>query len=55
MRYDHRIDGLRAIAIFTVIIYHLNFFYNEFQILPGGFFGVDVFCNFWIFNYWNFN
>ena len=43
MRYDHRIDGLRAIAIFTVIIYHLNFFYNEFQILPGGFFGVDVF------------
>ena len=43
MIYDKRIDGLRAIAVLTVIIYHLNFFYNGFKIFPGGFFGVDIF------------
>ncbi len=32
------IDGLRAIAIISVIVYHLNSAW-----LPGGFVGVDVF------------
>lgn len=33
------IDGLRAIAVLAVIIYHIKFF----SFLPGGFTGVDVF------------
>jgi peptidoglycan/LPS O-acetylase OafA/YrhL len=35
--YSH-IDALRAIAVFTVILFHINHEY-----LPGGFVGVDVF------------
>jgi peptidoglycan/LPS O-acetylase OafA/YrhL len=36
--YSPYIDGLRAIAVLAVVIYHLNP-----QWLPGGFAGVDVF------------
>jgi peptidoglycan/LPS O-acetylase OafA/YrhL len=36
--YRHEIDGLRAIAVISVIIFHLDH-----QILGGGFLGVDVF------------
>lgn len=32
------IDGIRAIAIISVVLFHLN---NN--ILPGGFLGVDIF------------
>jgi peptidoglycan/LPS O-acetylase OafA/YrhL len=32
------IDGLRAIAILPVILFHLGFRYT-----PGGFLGVDIF------------
>lgn len=37
-RYRAEIDGLRAIAIFSVVIFHL-----QPELLPGGFIGVDVF------------
>jgi peptidoglycan/LPS O-acetylase OafA/YrhL len=33
------IDGLRAIAVLAVLIYHIDFF----SFLPGGYTGVDVF------------
>ena len=36
--YQPHIDGLRAIAVLSVIIFHINRF-----LLPGGFVGVDVF------------
>lgn len=37
--YKPAIDGLRAIAVFAVIIFHLDFI----DLLPGGFTGVDMF------------
>ncbi|MDM3855526.1 MAG: acyltransferase [Aphanizomenon gracile PMC649.10] len=36
--YRTDIDGLRAIAILAVIVFHLNS-----NLLPGGFTGVDIF------------
>lgn len=36
--YLAEVDGLRAVAVLSVMIYHLNS-----QLLPGGFVGVDVF------------
>ncbi len=38
MNYIAGIDGLRAIAVLSVVLYHL-----EDTLLPGGFTGVDVF------------
>jgi peptidoglycan/LPS O-acetylase OafA/YrhL len=38
--YVPEIDGLRAIAVGTVMTYHLNF---TASLLPGGFVGVDIF------------
>lgn len=38
MRYRHEIDGLRAIAILPIFIFHLDK-----EILPGGYLGVDIF------------
>ena len=43
LRYRPEIDGLRAIAVFSVIIYHAKFFFNEKVFLKGGFIGVDIF------------
>jgi len=37
-RYIPGIDGLRAIAVLSVILFHLDA-----SLLPGGFIGVDVF------------
>lgn len=36
--YEPRIDGLRAVAVLTVIFFHLGFSW-----MPGGYVGVDVF------------
>jgi peptidoglycan/LPS O-acetylase OafA/YrhL len=38
MKYRREIDGLRAIAVLPVILFHAGF-----QIFSGGFVGVDVF------------
>tara|TARA_B110000503_G_C7133897_1_gene407979 strand:- start:43 stop:2067 length:2025 start_codon:yes stop_codon:yes gene_type:complete len=43
IKYRPEIDGLRTIAVVSVIIYHADFLMNGNKILPGGFFGVDVF------------
>lgn len=44
-RVDYRadIDGLRAIAVLSVLIYHVGFYWQGEKILPGGFLGVDIF------------
>lgn len=39
MKYDPSLDGLRAIAVFAVVVYHLTLE----RMVPGGWAGVDVF------------
>lgn len=45
MRINYRpeIDGLRAIAVFSVILFHANFYLFGKNIFTGGFLGVDIF------------
>ena len=43
LKYRKEIDGLRAIAVLGVIIYHIEFFYKDSKLLGGGFLGVDIF------------
>ncbi|WP_375208358.1 acyltransferase family protein [Hyphomonas jannaschiana] len=43
LKYRREIDGLRAIAVLSVVIYHCDIFLNERQIFPGGYLGVDIF------------
>ena len=38
MKYRSEIDGLRAVAVVPVILFHAGL-----SVLPGGFVGVDVF------------
>tara|TARA_Y100000816_G_C26096288_1_gene580269 strand:+ start:1966 stop:2406 length:441 start_codon:yes stop_codon:yes gene_type:complete len=42
IKYRPDVDGLRAIAVLSVIIYHAKITLNESFILPGGYLGVDV-------------
>jgi peptidoglycan/LPS O-acetylase OafA/YrhL len=41
--YRKEIDGLRAIGILGVLIYHLEISFYDKQFLPGGYLGVDIF------------
>lgn len=43
IKYRPEIDGLRTVAVAAVIIYHAEFSVAGHKLLPGGFFGVDVF------------
>jgi peptidoglycan/LPS O-acetylase OafA/YrhL len=43
IKYRPEIDGLRTIAVLSVIIYHAEFLLGGHKLLPGGFLGVDVF------------
>ena len=43
LNYRPEIDGLRAIAVISVIIYHIEVFISGEKILTGGFLGVDIF------------
>lgn len=42
-KYRKEIDGLRCIAVLSVLIYHAGFSAFGVKLLPGGFLGVDVF------------
>jgi peptidoglycan/LPS O-acetylase OafA/YrhL len=42
-RYRPEIDGIRAVAVLSVLIYHAQIRLAGFRLLPGGFLGVDVF------------
>ena len=41
--YRPEIDGLRAIAVLSVIIYHAKINIANIKIFQGGFLGVDIF------------
>ncbi len=43
LKYRPEIDGLRTIAVLSVIFYHADFLLWGGRFLPGGFIGVDVF------------
>jgi peptidoglycan/LPS O-acetylase OafA/YrhL len=43
LKYRPEIDGLRAIAVFTVILYHAEFIFWGHNLFKGGFVGVDIF------------
>lgn len=43
MIYRRDIDGLRALAVLPVVIYHLRIPFGDTYLLPGGFLGVDIF------------
>lgn len=43
LKYQAHIDGLRAISVIAVIIYHAKITILDYILLPGGFLGVDIF------------
>ncbi|KJY84168.1 acyltransferase [Vibrio galatheae] len=43
LSYRRELDGLRALAVFAVMVYHANLKLFGFQLFQGGFLGVDVF------------
>ena len=43
INYRPEIDGLRAVAVMSVILYHTKIFISGREIFVGGFLGVDIF------------
>ena len=43
IKYRHEIDGLRAIAVIAVILYHAKITILGHEAFKGGFIGVDIF------------
>ena len=43
INYRKEIDGLRAIAVISVILHHANFVFSDKNWFVGGFIGVDIF------------
>jgi len=43
IKYRPEIDGLRAISVIAVIVYHLKISLSGHKLLEGGYFGVDIF------------
>ncbi len=43
IQYRPEIDGLRAIAVAAVVLYHAEFMFHGTRVLTGGFIGVDIF------------
>jgi hypothetical protein len=44
MKLDYRpeVDGLRAVAVLAVVIYHADIDIGGSTLLPGGYLGVDI-------------
>ena len=43
IKYRPDIDGLRALAVISVVVYHANIYFDDFRFLSGGYLGVDIF------------
>ena len=43
INYRPEIDGLRAIAVISVVIYHANIVFDQSRLISGGYLGVDIF------------
>ena len=43
LKYRPEIDGLRAISIISVVLYHATLSFKGVNIFEGGFIGVDIF------------
>ena len=43
LQYRAEIDGLRTIAVLSVILYHAKFYIHDNILFKGGYLGVDVF------------
>ena len=52
--YRPELDGLRGIAVISVVLYHFEKILLNSNFFTGGFIGVDIFRNFWV-SYFKFN
>lgn len=42
-KYRAELDGLRAVAVISVLLYHVKFSLFSYEVFKGGFLGVDIF------------